>query len=261
MAMAMLVLAMLIAAAVAEQIAPAFAARHSDGRLRTNVVLGCLSLTVAALLPLAVAGLAIAMPFAGPLARLGEPWRFGVSLVMISLAQYALHRASHRFAPLWRVHRVHHSDTAIDLSTTFRHHPLEMAVALGWYGLVAGLSGASPAAVVAYGWAAQLLGIAHHADVALPTWAERWLSRVVITPGLHHVHHSADQRQTDSNYGDVVPWWDRLFGTLSRGRPERIGLGEGYDAAASDALRQLALPFSGDQATCASLTSSGSRST
>lgn len=122
------------------------------------------------------------------------------------------------------MHRVRRSDTVIDLSTTFRHHPLEVVVALGWYGAATAGSGASPEAVVAYGWTALLLSIVEHADRAAAAAGERVLCRIAMTPGLHHVHHSAEQAQTDSNNGDVVPCWDWLFDTLRRGKPERIGL-------------------------------------
>jgi sterol desaturase/sphingolipid hydroxylase (fatty acid hydroxylase superfamily) len=146
------------------------------------------------------------------------------------------------------VHRVHHADTAVDLSTGFRHHPLELLYVAVCYLAMAVVLGLSPIALIAYEGAAVLLSLWSHANLRLPQAADRLLAAVLVTPALHHVHHSAHQTETDSNYGELFSLWDRLFGTLTRLdedqlRAMRAGLGAEHDAAAAHLGRQLLLPL------------------
>jgi sterol desaturase/sphingolipid hydroxylase (fatty acid hydroxylase superfamily) len=170
------------------------------------------------------------------------------TIALRSLAAYGLHVLAHKSSWLWRVHRVHHADTAVDLSTGFRHHPLELLYVATCYLALAVLLGLSPAALIAYEGAAVLLSLWTHANLRLPSAAERLLGTVLVTPALHHVHHSAHQPETDSNYGELFSVWDRLFGTLKRLdvdqlRAMRPGLGSDHDIAAPHLGRQLLLPL------------------
>jgi sterol desaturase/sphingolipid hydroxylase (fatty acid hydroxylase superfamily) len=120
----------------------------------------------------------------------------------------------HKVPLLWRVHRVHHTDVELDVSTTVRFHPLEFPI-----GLVIGLP--LVAALGLRGWvllAYEILDAAvtvfSHGNVALPAWLERVLRYVLVTPSLHRIHHSVDPEESDSNFGAVFPIWDVVFGTL-----------------------------------------------
>ncbi len=162
-----------------------------------------------------------------------------------SLVSYGIHVAMHKVPPLWRVHRVHHSDTALDVSTTVRFHPLEFAIQVP---LVSGALlalGIHPAVVIAYEIFDAAMNVFTHADVRLPRPLDRALRLVFVTPEMHRVHHSAAPAETDSNYGATLSIWDRLFGTHRAGAPAAIGLAEVAERPARDPLWLLALPFIG----------------
>jgi sterol desaturase/sphingolipid hydroxylase (fatty acid hydroxylase superfamily) len=165
---------------------------------------------------------------------------------------------------LWRVHSIHHTDTAVDISTGFRHHPLELLFVAAGHAAVAVALGLSAPGLMAYAAVAVGLTIWTHANLRVPPRLEQWLrllfvtpamhhahhsaSQPVITPAMHHAHHSASQPVTDSNYGELFSIWDRCFGTYTSLSEEalratRFGLGESHDPNAGCILEQLRLPF------------------
>ena len=145
------------------------------------------------------------------------------------------------------MHRVHHADVEIDVSTGVRFHPLEILVSLMIKMAAVIALGAPAAAVVAFEVLLNATSMFNHSNLALPAWAEpaaRWL---VVTPQMHEVHHSAERTETDSNFGFNLPWWDRLFGTY-RAKPAAgdrvvIGLPVFRDARERKLLRLLTQPF------------------
>jgi sterol desaturase/sphingolipid hydroxylase (fatty acid hydroxylase superfamily) len=141
---------------------------------------------------------------------------FACGFVLADLFDYGFHRLLHRWRWLWLVHSVHHSDAQLDASTGVRFHPAEVvletvlktALFLG-LGIPLWVEGAR--AVVL-----NPLNLAQHANVEYPRWIERCLSWLLVTPDMHRVHHSAEPRETNSNFGAVFSFWDRLFGTYVR---------------------------------------------
>ncbi|MEW6677942.1 MAG: sterol desaturase family protein [Pseudomonadota bacterium] len=136
-----------------------------------------------------------------------------LSVLALDLARYLIHLAAHRVGWLWRLHRVHHSDEAYDCTLALRFHPLEaLLTAGGMILLVMGL-GLSPLGVLILDVAAIALGFFAHGNLALPRRLETALGRVLVTPAIHRLHHSADPRQARANLASVFSFWDRLFGT------------------------------------------------
>jgi sterol desaturase/sphingolipid hydroxylase (fatty acid hydroxylase superfamily) len=137
-----------------------------------------------------------------------------LTLFLRGFVSFATHWLNHKVPLLWRLHRVHHLDTALDVTSTVRFHPLEMPVAamLGLPLIVA--FGLSPWALVLY----ELLDVAvtlfSHANLRVPSIIDRYLRYLIVTPNLHAVHHSAWQPETDSNFSAVFPVWDLIFGTF-----------------------------------------------
>lgn len=225
---------------------------EGGGRLVTNFGLAAINVLLLSLLPLSAviaAQWSRATGF-GLLPRLGVGGVAAIVLTLAarSLAGYALHRAAHRWQLLWRVHKVHHCDAAVDLTTGLRHHPLELLYVASLVALLAAGLGLSPEAVAVYEAAAVGFSLWSHANAGLPPALDRALRLLVVTPAAHSVHHSAAQVETDSNYGEVFTFWDRLFGTYNRMSPAqaatlRCGLGDAEDASAGRLHVQLCAPL------------------
>ena len=172
------------------------------------------------------------------------------SVLVLDAFDYLWHRANHRLPFLWRFHKVHHSDNALDITTALRFHPGEL--------LLSGLAKASWLAVLGPTPVAWFLFEAlvsasaqfHHADLRLAPKVERFLRWLWVTPSFHGAHHLVDRRWGDRNFSTLVPWWDWLFGTFEAppkpsyylATAEPLGLPEGRSEA--DHLATLLLgPF------------------
>ncbi|MFT7287234.1 MAG: sterol desaturase/sphingolipid hydroxylase (fatty acid hydroxylase superfamily) [Halieaceae bacterium] len=145
----------------------------------------------------------------------GPLWILIVAVVLLDLTTYLTHRLSHTVPLLWRIHRVHHSDTDFDLTTTFRQHPLSALVVLAIRLPVIALLGIPAYAVLFYEFLALAVDLFSHSNVRLPEGLDRRLRRFIVTPDYHRAHHVSEQRLTNSNYVNIFPFIDHLFGTAS----------------------------------------------
>jgi len=151
----------------------------------------------------------------------------GVTVLWLDFSFYVAHVAMHKIPGWWRYHRVHHSDPALDVTTTIRQHPGESVIRYGFLAVAALAVGASPAAFSVYRLWSALSGLLEHSNIRISPRLDRALSLVFTWPNMHKVHHSRAPHETDSNYGNIVSWFDRLFGTFtpsSRGLQVRFGL-------------------------------------
>ena len=137
----------------------------------------------------------------------------GGTLAVYSLTSYLIHVMEHKTPWLWRIHRVHHLDTHLDVSTSQRHHPLELMVNVLILVAVTIAFGLSSWFVFIYEAADAAVNILTHANIRLPGRLDRIVRWVFVTPNMHSLHHSSHQPETDSNYGTVFTLWDRFFGT------------------------------------------------
>ena len=131
-------------------------------------------------------------------------------------AAYVIHVLCHKFSALWQLHSVHHSDVVVDVTTAFRQHPLESLLRVAF--LISGtLFLGLPLWIVAlYQTLSALNAQLEHANVRVPPRLDRALQWLFVTPNYHKVHHSENQPETDSNYGNIFSLWDRIFSTLNR---------------------------------------------
>ena len=136
-----------------------------------------------------------------------------LALLLLDLTIYLQHRVFHYVPVLWRLHRMHHADLEVDVSTGARFHPIEILLSLGIKFVVIVPLGASSLAVLMFEIALNATSMFNHSNVGVPQAVERVLRWLVVTPDMHRVHHSIVRRETDSNFGFNFPWWDRLFGT------------------------------------------------
>lgn len=134
-----------------------------------------------------------------------------LGVLMLDAAIYWQHRLFHRIPLLWRLHRVHHADTAIDVTTGVRFHPLEIALSMGIkLGLIA-LLAIPPLAVLVFELLLSAGALFTHANLRIPAAFERRLRWFLVTPEMHRIHHSWHRDETDSNFSFHLSLWDRLF--------------------------------------------------
>ena len=136
-----------------------------------------------------------------------------LAVVILDLALWGQHWATHHVPLFWRFHRVHHADRDMDVTTAIRFHPVEIAASMGLkIGLVYAL-GPAAWAVVLFEILLNGTTLFNHANLALPVRVERGLRRVLVTPDMHRIHHSDRREEHDSNFGFALSVWDRVFGT------------------------------------------------
>ncbi|MGZ4994560.1 MAG: sterol desaturase family protein [Methylobacter sp.] len=149
-------------------------------------------------------------------------WNAVVSFLSMDLSLYLLHKASHRFDCLWMIHKVHHNDPCLNVSTAFRTHFLEIIIINLMKAMLIVILGIQGALILVNEAIITFFTMLHHTNISFR--GERFLGLFVITPYLHRVHHSVQRDEHDSNYGAVLSVWDRLFGTLAALKPAKIGI-------------------------------------
>jgi len=154
------------------------------------------------------------------LVALPAPLEIAAAFLLMDLSFYYWHRLNHRVPFLWRFHNVHHFDPDLDVSTAFRFHFGEIALSAGLRVVQVTLIGLSAWAFALYELAFQANTLFHHSNLRLPIRVERALNRLLVTPRMHGIHHSQVEWETHSNYGVVLPWWDRLHRTLGLDVPQ-----------------------------------------
>ncbi|MCP4108851.1 MAG: sterol desaturase family protein [Desulfobacteraceae bacterium] len=143
-----------------------------------------------------------------------------VSLLILDCAIYLQHVMFHALPLLWRFHRMHHTDLDYDMTTGVRFHPFEILLSMGIKLGVIALLGPPAVAVLVFEVILNLAAMFNHGNIALPLKIDRILRWFVVTPDMHRVHHSVILKETHSNFGFNVPWWDHLFGTY-RSQPQK----------------------------------------
>jgi sterol desaturase/sphingolipid hydroxylase (fatty acid hydroxylase superfamily) len=159
---------------------------------------------------------------------------------------YVAHVLLHKSWLGWQFHRVHHSENAVDVTTAFRQHPGESVWRIGWQLAAIVVFGIPLWVVVVYLILSGLNAQLEHANIRLNSRVDRWLRLLVVTPNMHKVHHSRDQRETDSNYSNIFSFWDRLFGTYTSSIDlQKLSYGlDGFDAQERQTLGGLLkMPF------------------
>lgn len=140
---------------------------------------------------------------------------FVVAFILLDLGEYVYHIIMHKVKRLWMFHAVHHSDTVVDVTTTFREHPGENVVRLSFTLLWVFLTGIPFWALIIRQLIQVVSNTLAHINYRLPSKTDKVLGLVFITPNLHHVHHHYKRPYTDCNYGDVLSIWDHIFGTYA----------------------------------------------
>lgn len=173
---------------------------------------------------------------------------FILALIILDLAIYAQHVITHKVPLLWALHKVHHADRDIDVTTAVRFHPVEIILSMLYKCALVFLLGPSAFAVFVFALLLNLFAMFNHANLRLPESVDRILRLFVVTPDMHRVHHSTVTKETDSNFGFSISFWDRLCGTYTA-QPAAghddvvIGLSEYQSEHPAELWWSLALPF------------------
>jgi len=173
-----------------------------------------------------------------------------VGVIVLDFVIYLQHVMFHTIPVLWRLHMMHHADLDFDVTTGLRFHPIEMVLSMVIKLSVVVLVGPAALAVLIFEVLLNATSMFNHGNIRLPLSIDRRLRLLVVTPDMHRVHHSVTIRETNSNFGFNLPWWDRLLGTY-RDQPAAghqgmtIGLAQFRDAKRLTLPWMLALPFIG----------------
>ncbi len=171
-----------------------------------------------------------------------------IVFVVLDFAIWLQHLASHKIPVLWRLHRVHHADRDIDVTTAIRFHPIEIALSMLFKIALVYALGAPVVAVILFEVVLNGSAMFNHANVKLPAGLDRWLRLAVVTPDMHRVHHSVHRREHDANYGFNLSVWDRVFRTYIA-QPDAghlgmtIGLPQHQDRNPVSLVWSLMFPF------------------
>lgn len=166
-------------------------------------------------------------------------------LVLDLIAQYGVHYLLHKVQWMWRLHTIHHTDTHLDATSGTRHHPFDFIIRELFALLAVLIMGMPVSYYLLYRFITIFFTYWTHADIQLPHKLDKTLSYIIVTPTMHKFHHHHEMPWTDTNYGNILSIWDRLFGTFLYDDPNKIIYGlDLVDNSRSDDIKyQLKLPF------------------
>jgi sterol desaturase/sphingolipid hydroxylase (fatty acid hydroxylase superfamily) len=174
-------------------------------------------------------------------------WIGGIfGFVLLDYAYWWWHWANHMFRFFWRFHNVHHTDLDMDVTTAVRFHFGEIFFSIGFLSIVLLVFGIDPVTLVVFFIVFEAAVCFHHSNWRLPIGIERIFNWVIVTPRMHGIHHSIVQRETNSNWGTIFCWWDKLHRTLRRDIPQdaiTIGVAAYRDERELTLGKLLKLPF------------------
>ncbi len=197
---------------------PRFTSRFKLSHFSTPLAFGLMGIGLSLLLPLTIQDFLIGLvaPFqilSIPQLPLPNWLGFILCFLLIDFAHYWLHRLSHMIPALWRLHKIHHADKNVSAATNLLHHPGELL--FGYLMLLTFfvVLGMPLLVIVSYGLANQIHGILVHSNINYPTKLNDHFKYVVYMPDVHRIHHSVDMIEGNSNFGQIFPFWDVIFGT------------------------------------------------
>jgi len=137
-------------------------------------------------------------------------------LLLDLVGAYTIHLIQHKVKWMWKFHMVHHADTYVDTTTANRHHPGESVFRAVFAIIAVWVAGAPIWLIMLYQSLSVVLSQFNHANIQMPAWLDKPLRYIIVTPNMHRIHHHFVRPQTDSNYGNIFSFWDKIFGTYNR---------------------------------------------
>ncbi|BFU95618.1 MAG: hypothetical protein NTNFB02_23400 [Nitrospira sp.] len=173
-----------------------------------------------------------------------------LAVIVLDFALYLQHVVFHAVPLFWRFHMMHHADLDCDVTTGLRFHPVEVTLSMGIKLGVVVLLGPAPVSVLLFEIILNATSLFNHSNIWMPIAVDRTLRWIIVTPDMHRIHHSVSSRETNSNFGFNLPWWDRLLGTYRENPLDgytdmALGLEQYRDPRRLTLSGILALPFVG----------------
>jgi sterol desaturase/sphingolipid hydroxylase (fatty acid hydroxylase superfamily) len=226
---------------------PFFTYKQSwTSRITTNLALAVLNSTLTKLPMLWALGWIYKQDmWPGLFHYIPSPWVGGVlSFFILDIYRYGWHCMMHFWPIGWCFHRLHHAELAMNVSTAYRFHLIEVMASYVPMLFLVWLLGISPLVLFIYEALFIAVEVFQHSNWAIPRKVDRLLTYVIITPNLHRVHHSQIVKETDSNFGSLLTIWDRIFGTFRYHRDAlKINIGLEEYPQPLNLWDSLAIPF------------------
>lgn len=169
-----------------------------------------------------------------------------VAVIIFDFIIYLQHVLFHFVPILWRLHQVHHSDLDIDVTTAIRFHPIEIILSLLVKLIAVAAFGFPPEAVLLFEVLLNTTAMFNHANIYIPTFMDKFIRRLIVTPDMHRVHHSVIMAESNTNFGFSLSIWDRICGTYqaqpAAGHDEMI-IGLAYAKKPKSLIQLLLMPF------------------
>ena len=176
-----------------------------------------------------------------------SPWVEAIVglLLLDFIGAYLVHMIEHKVKFLWKFHMVHHADTHVDTTTANRHHPGESVIRAAFAVLAVFVLGTPMWMVMLYQSLSVILAQFNHANIKTPSWFDKTIGLIIVSPNMHRIHHHIVRPQTDSNYGNIFSFWDKLLGTYNSTPMSDIkyGLDVLDNQRDQELLYQLKIPF------------------
>ncbi|MDG2000454.1 MAG: sterol desaturase family protein [Alphaproteobacteria bacterium] len=171
-----------------------------------------------------------------------------VSFLFLDLGIWLQHLLFHKVGFLWRFHKIHHSDEEVDFTTGIRFHPIEIIISMIYKFILIAIIGPSIALVIIFEIILNASSIFNHGNIKIKRKYDLNFRKLIVTPNMHRIHHSEEEKETNSNYGFNFSIWDRVFGTYrensAKGDDLIVGLEEFKDKNTSSIFMLLFKPFS-----------------
>jgi sterol desaturase/sphingolipid hydroxylase (fatty acid hydroxylase superfamily) len=227
---------------------PADMTLSQSTRVGGNVTLGAINAILWIMVTLTLSVIALGVSPERGFLEWRSGWSEGwvglaVDILVLDLFAYFWHRAAHENETLWRFHEVHHRDEFLDVTTGLRFHFGETIFGSAVRAVLLIALGSPIEHVIIFDLAVMVMNWFSHSNIKLPAWFEKPLSFLVVTPGLHWIHHKTSKPESDQNYAVIFSFWDMFFGTRAE-RDRRIGMEVGLRHVGDVPLgRLLIAPF------------------
>jgi sterol desaturase/sphingolipid hydroxylase (fatty acid hydroxylase superfamily) len=217
-----------------------------------NLSLSLINTLVALFIPINLAVLAQTAEHQGLLYRLNlpSPLHLLLSLLILDMIIYFQHLMFHSVPLLWQLHKVHHADRTLNVTSAVRFHPMEIILSVGIKVSAVLLLGVPAAGVLLFEILLNGCSLFNHSCIQIPVSLDRILRSFLVTPDMHRIHHSVRLRETNRNFGFCLTWWDYIFGTYRNDpvqdqRSFLLGLSSYNKGEERSLLTSLLMPFDG----------------